>query len=210
VIAYYVVGSIAFVAYLRTGGSVVRLSFVGVRFRWPLFRDILRVGGVAALITVQTNLTIAIATGFVGRFGPAAIAGYGTGSRLEYLLIRLVFGLGGPLVAMVGTNIGAGQRDRALRAAWIGAGIAAGGGWLVLRWSADVSYIFVALGAALAAFGLMTAGAIATGALQPGLESIWAEDSPPTASRAPYVWRKHSQRTTLFLTFRARPRSNSR
>ena len=33
----------------------------------------------------------------------------------------LVFGLGGPLVAMVGTNIGAGQRDRALRAAWIGA-----------------------------------------------------------------------------------------
>src|SRR2546429_6016759 len=27
---------------------------------------------------------------------------------------------------MVGTNIGAGQRDRALRAAWIGAGIAAG------------------------------------------------------------------------------------
>src|SRR3989442_1655283 len=82
--------------------------------------------GAAALIPVQTNLTIAIATGFVGRFGPAAIAGYGTGSRLEYLLVPLVFGLGGPLVAMVGTNIGAGRRDRALRAAWIGAGIAAG------------------------------------------------------------------------------------
>src|SRR5207244_2310886 len=76
--------------------------------------------------TGQPNLTIAIATGFVGRFGPAAIAGFGTGSRVEYLLIPLVFGLGGPLVAMVGTNIGAGRRDRALRAAWIGAGIAAG------------------------------------------------------------------------------------
>src|SRR2546427_2183560 len=126
VIAYYLVGSMALVAYLRAGRSVVRLSFADVRFRWPLFRDILRVGAVAALITVQTNLTIAIATGFVGRFGPAAIAGYGTGSRLEYLLVPLVFGLGGPLVAMVGTNIGAGQRDRALRAAWIGAGIAAG------------------------------------------------------------------------------------
>jgi Na+-driven multidrug efflux pump len=85
----------------------------------------LRVGLVAALITVQTNLTIAIATGFVGAFGPAAIAGYGTGSRLEYLLIPLVFGLGGPLVAMVGTNIGAGRRDRAMRVAWIGAAIAA-------------------------------------------------------------------------------------
>ena len=38
----------------------------------------------------------------------------------------IVFGLGGPLVAMVGTNIGAGKRERALRTAWIGAAIAAG------------------------------------------------------------------------------------
>jgi Na+-driven multidrug efflux pump len=104
---------------------VVRPVLRGMRLRWPLFRDILRVGAVAALITVQTNLTIAIATSLVGRFGSAAIAGYGTGSRLEYLLVPLVFGLGGPLVAMVGANIGAGQRERALRAAWIGAGLAA-------------------------------------------------------------------------------------
>ena len=94
-------------------------------FRWTLFREILRVGAVAALITVGTNVTIAVATGLVGQFGPAAIAGYGTGSRIEYLLVPLVFGLGGPLVAMVGTNIGAGERERALRAAWIGAAIAA-------------------------------------------------------------------------------------
>ena len=94
--------------------------------RWRLFRDILRVGIVAALVTITTNLTIAITTGLVGRLGPAAIAGYGTGARLEYLLVPLVFGLGGPLVAMVGTNIGAGQRERALRAAWTGAAIATG------------------------------------------------------------------------------------
>jgi len=56
----------------------------------------------------------------------AAIAGYGTGSRVEYLLVPRVFGLGGPLVAMVGTNMGAGQRDRAMRAAWIGAAMATG------------------------------------------------------------------------------------
>jgi putative MATE family efflux protein len=240
VVVFYLAGSIALAAYLRAGRSVVRLSLVDVRPRWPLFRDILRVGAVAALITVQTNLTIVIATGLVGRFGPAAIAGYGTGSRLEYLLVPLVFGLGGPLVAMVGTNIGAGQRDRALRAAWIGAGIAAGlteiiglcaafvphawlslfdtdpamldvgtrylrivgpfygffglglalyfasqgagrlawplranltrlaiaagGGWLALRWSGDVSHVFLALSAAVAAFGLLNAGAVAGGA----------------------------------------------
>ena len=126
VLIYYAAGSVALAWYLRSGRSVVRLSFAGMRLRWTLFYDILRVGAVAALITVQTNLTIAIATGLVGVFGPAAIAGYGTGSRLEYLLIPLVFGLGGPLVAMVGTNIGAERPDRALRVAWIGAAIAAG------------------------------------------------------------------------------------
>jgi putative MATE family efflux protein len=126
VLIYYAAGSAAFAFYLRSGRSVVRLQLTGIRLRWRLFADILRVGAVAALITLQTNLTIAIATALVGALGPAAIAGYGVGTRLEYLLIPLVFGLGGPLVAMVGTNIGAHRPDRALRVAWIGAGIAAG------------------------------------------------------------------------------------
>jgi hypothetical protein len=74
--------------------------------------------------TIATNLCIGIATAFAGAFGPAAIAGYGTASRLEYLLVPLVFGIGGPLLAMVGTCIGAGQRERALRATWVGAAMA--------------------------------------------------------------------------------------
>ena len=145
VIVYYAVGSVVLTAYLWSGRGVVRLSFAGARLRWPLFRDILRVGAVAAVITVQTNLTIAIATGFVGRFGPAAIAGYGTGARLEYLLVPLVFGLGGPLVAMVGTNIGAGQRERALRAAWIGAAIAAGLTEVIGLWAAMFPRVWLSL-----------------------------------------------------------------
>jgi Na+-driven multidrug efflux pump len=56
--------------------------------------------------------------------GANAVAGFGTAARLEYLLVPLVFGLGAPLVAMVGTNIGAGQRERALRVALIGGIIA--------------------------------------------------------------------------------------
>jgi putative MATE family efflux protein len=239
VVLYYAVGSLVLAAYLRSSRGIVRLRFAGIRLRWPLFADILRVGLVAALITVQTNLTIAIATGLVGAFGPAAIAGYGTGSRLEYLLIPLVFGLGGPLVAMVGTNIGAGRRDRASRVAWIGAAIAAAiceiiglaaaaapyawlslfdkdpamidagsrylhavgpvyglfglgmalyfasqgagrllwpllanfarlviaavGGWLALRWTGNLTDIFIALAVALAAFGLINAAAVASG-----------------------------------------------
>ena len=126
VVAIYALGSLVLLTYLAAGRSVVRLSLHGNGIRRTLFWDILRVGAVAALVTLGTNLTIAISTGLVGQLGPAAIAGYGTGARLEYLLIPLFFGLGAPLVAMVGTCIGAGDRERALRTAWIGAAIAAG------------------------------------------------------------------------------------
>jgi MATE family, multidrug efflux pump len=126
VLVYYAAGTGALLMHLRGRHSVVRPSFAGVRWRWAYFGDILRVGAAASLITIQTSLTVAVATGLVGHFGTAAIAGYGTASRLEYLLIPLVFGFGGPLVAIVGTNIGAGRRDRALNAAWVGAWMAGG------------------------------------------------------------------------------------
>lgn len=109
--------------YLLSGRSVVRVR--RVRARWALFADILRVGAVGAVNTLQTSLTITLTTALVGAAGgTAALAGYGTGTRLEFLLIPLVFGLGGPLVALVGTNIGAGQTARALRIALTGGGIA--------------------------------------------------------------------------------------
>jgi Na+-driven multidrug efflux pump len=123
-LCYYALGTLVLVAYLRSPRSLLKLSLAGARLRWPPFKDILRVGLVGAVSVVATNLCIGIATALVGGFGPAAIAGYGTASRLEYLLVPLVFGIGGPLLAMVGTCIGAGQRERALRATWVGAALA--------------------------------------------------------------------------------------
>ena len=120
---FYAVGSVVLAAYLWSGKSVLRPTFAALKFRWLHFRDILRVGLLGAVSTVATNLVIGFSTALVGHFGTGAIAGYGTASRLEYLLVPLVFGLGAPLVAMVGTCIGAGQRERALRATWIGAAI---------------------------------------------------------------------------------------
>jgi putative MATE family efflux protein len=109
--------------YLLAGRAIVRLR--RARLQWPMFADILRVGGVGTISTLQTSLTVALTTAFVGAFGgPNAVAGYGTGARLEYLLIPLVFGFGAPLVALVGTNIGAGQRERALRIALTGGALA--------------------------------------------------------------------------------------
>jgi putative MATE family efflux protein len=120
---YYLAGSLVLALYLGSPHSLLRPAMRGLRLRWALFRDILRVGLAGSVSTVSTNLSIAVVVALVGAFGSAAIAGYGTASRLEYLLIPLVFGLGAPLVAMVGTCIGAGLRERALRAAWIGAAL---------------------------------------------------------------------------------------
>jgi Na+-driven multidrug efflux pump len=64
-------------------------------------------------------------TTLVGSSGVFALAGYGLAARLEYLQIPLVFGFGTALVTMVGTNIGAGQIQRARRVTWIGSGVAA-------------------------------------------------------------------------------------
>lgn len=123
-LAYYALGSVALGAYLWSRHSLLRPTLRGVRLRWALFKDILVVGLMGSISTVATNLTIAISTALVGAFGAAAIAGYGTASRLEYLMVPLVFGLGAPLVAMIGTCIGAGLRERALRAAAVGAAMA--------------------------------------------------------------------------------------
>ncbi|HXX10438.1 MAG TPA: MATE family efflux transporter [Burkholderiales bacterium] len=108
--------------YIWSGRAVVRPKLSGLRK--VLFVDILRVGAVGSVSTLQTTLVFVFAIALVGAGGPDAVAGYGTGARLEYLLIPLVFGLGAPLVALVGTNIGAGQRGRALRIALVGGALA--------------------------------------------------------------------------------------
>ena len=122
-VIFYAAGTAVLLWYILSGRNVARFRLT--RLRWPLFRDILGVGAVAAVTSLQTNVTVALATALVASAsGTTALAGYGTGVRLEYLLIPLIFGLGAPLVAFVGTNIGAGQKQRALRIALVGGAIA--------------------------------------------------------------------------------------
>jgi Na+-driven multidrug efflux pump len=122
-ILFYGAGAAALAWYILSGRNLARLKMSSLR--WPLFRSILGVGAAAAVTSVQTNVIIALVTALVATAaGADAVAGYGTGARLEYLLVPLVFGLGAPLVALVGTNIGAGQRERALRVAFVGSAVA--------------------------------------------------------------------------------------
>jgi putative MATE family efflux protein len=95
------------------------------RLERRLFREILRVGAISSVNALQTVVTAVIVTGFIGRHGAAALAGYGVGLRLEMLQIPLVFAVGQALVVLVGTHIGAGRAERAKQIAWVGAGLAA-------------------------------------------------------------------------------------
>jgi putative MATE family efflux protein len=105
--------------------SPLRPSRKELRLEARLFGEILRVGAVSSLSAVQTVLTAVIVTGLVGRYGTAALAGYGVGVRLELLQVPLVFAIGQALVVLVGTHIGAGRGARAKRIAYAGAAVAA-------------------------------------------------------------------------------------
>ncbi len=118
--------------------ATVRLRLPVGGFHWRSFKDILKVGLVACLVVILTNGTVLLVTALIGRGGNAAIAGYGIGSRLEYMLVPISFGIGATLTALVGTNIGAKQYRRAQHLAWSGAlmagGIAAAIGIVVAIW----------------------------------------------------------------------------
>ncbi len=125
VVLLYVVRILVLLRHFLSAQSRIRLRLRGLRIRAALFWEILRVGIPSSVSTLLTNLNILIVTTFAGLFGAYSLAGYGVGARLEYMLAPIVFGLGSALVTMVGTNIGAGQKERALRVAWTGAGLAA-------------------------------------------------------------------------------------
>ncbi len=107
-------------------GKLGFVPAVRVRLQGRLFRDILKVGLIASFSAFTANLTAMLVTGLVGRFGIAALAGYGIGVRLEFMLVPLAFGIGSGLTTLVGVAAGAGQWQRAVRAAWIGSLTAAG------------------------------------------------------------------------------------
>jgi putative MATE family efflux protein len=113
-------GSASLVLAVWLWNSKLRPQRAQLKLEGRLFREILRVGAISSVSALQTVLTAVILTGFVARFGTAALAGYGVGVRLELLQVPIVFAIGQALVVMVGTNIGAGQGERAKRIAWTG------------------------------------------------------------------------------------------
>jgi Na+-driven multidrug efflux pump len=108
--------------FLRSGHGQLTLRVTALDR--AMFFDILKVGAVSALSPFQVVLTVLILTRLVAGFGTEALAGYGIGARLEFLLVPIVFAIGVASVPMVGMAMGAGSIERARQVAWTAAGVA--------------------------------------------------------------------------------------
>ena len=98
--------------YLFSGRARVVPKIRGLRIRWAMFVDILKVGAVSCFSPLQSVLTISIFTHMLAGFGTEILAGYGIGARLEFMLTSVAFAVGIASVPMIGMAIGA-ERDRA-------------------------------------------------------------------------------------------------
>ncbi|MEZ5649621.1 MAG: MATE family efflux transporter [Burkholderiaceae bacterium] len=86
---------------------------------------VLRQGVIAGAQTVFMIAYSLMATALMATLGRPWLAGYGVAVRLELLLVPLIFGIGGSLIALVGARVGAGERAQAIALAWRG-------GWLTM------------------------------------------------------------------------------
>jgi putative MATE family efflux protein len=131
VVAYNVAMAAVLLRPLWAPGSPVRPDCRGLVPQWRYACEVLRVSVPSAASTLLSNLTFIILTALVAPLGAEAIAGYGAGGRLEYLLIPIVFGVGSALVPLVAASDGAGDFDRVRRLTRAGAALGAGACGLV-------------------------------------------------------------------------------
>jgi putative MATE family efflux protein len=124
VIAYWLAAGVLW-SYVRSGRARVPLQLRGVALQWPLFQDILRVGALACLSPLVAVGTVLVMTSLVAAHGSEALAGYGIGARLEFLLVPIAFGVGVAAVPMVGMAVGARDIVRARRVAWTAGAVSA-------------------------------------------------------------------------------------
>jgi MATE family, multidrug efflux pump len=84
-------------------------------------REILRVGVPAALATSINNVGLMVLTAVVARLGASDLAAYGLGTRLDFVLMSLAYGVAAGVLTLVGLATGARRPDRVR--AFVGRGI---------------------------------------------------------------------------------------
>ena len=127
----YAATAILLLHFLTTRCAELRLRRSGMTVTLAPMAAILKVGALASVNSFCSLAAVIVITAFMARLGVDVLAGYGIGSRLEFLIIPMVFGFGAASTALVGVHFGANAAERGHQAAWTAAFYSAAASGLV-------------------------------------------------------------------------------
>ncbi len=108
-------------------GFELRAPLARWRPNWPRVRRMGRIGFFESMSGLMYGVVYLMLNRIAGQIGPAAQGGLGAGLRgIEWIAFAFGDGFLTANAAVVGQNIGAGKRRRALKGAWLNAGLSAG------------------------------------------------------------------------------------
>ena len=107
--------------FLMTRCVDLRLRLSGMPVKLAPMAALLKVGALTSVNSICSIISVTVITACVARLGVDVLAGYGIGSRLELLIIPMVFGFGAASTALVGVHFGAKEIARAHQAGWTAA-----------------------------------------------------------------------------------------
>jgi putative MATE family efflux protein len=111
-LAGQLIGVIPRAGYLFGGRATVRVRLLPARFSTAPIRDILAIGIPASIATMANYLALMLLTAVVARYGTEEIAAFGLGTRLDFFVVTIAFGVGSAVLTLVGLASGAGDSGR--------------------------------------------------------------------------------------------------
>jgi len=112
--------------YVFGGHGAVRPRLLPRRLSRQPIAEILRIGIPASVAAAINYVGITVMTSVFAHFGTAHLAAYGLGSRLDFLLFTLGYGVAAACLTLVGMAVGAGRADLVTRYVRSAIAVAAG------------------------------------------------------------------------------------
>ncbi|NOR85845.1 MATE family efflux transporter [archaeon] len=98
--------------------KIIPLKLKHLRPNIDIIKKIFVVGIPASLSNIAMSLSMFFMIRIVSVFGPAAIAAYGLGFRLDSVAFMAIFGIASATITFVGQNTGAKNVKRSIKATW--------------------------------------------------------------------------------------------
>ncbi len=107
--------TLAFVILVKRE-KIIRFAVPKARELFESWKKILYIGIPAGLAKLIIPLSMGVVTRLVSEYGNSAVAGFGVATRLEALAMMLLMALSTVLIPFTGQNMGAGLKNRVLKA----------------------------------------------------------------------------------------------